>query len=245
MPPQPLSRVNRKAQVTYGPATATTYPNLCAIVMEVISLGAQADFNWSAILVDMLRADFKTGMAMYEALAGGEARRAALMGAAQSAFSPEDFLLLQAMEKAFAPTRRVRNDFAHHIWGRSIHVPNALLLIDPRCLRTFEVGVAMTNAEMARTRMAKVPPDFDRSLIAVWREPDLAQAREAMIEALKCLGLLAGGLSFARPRIRIPELERKKLLSYPAIARALQRLSPKRTPQVLKKSRAKARPAER
>lgn len=239
MSPQPLSRVRSKAEVRFGPNTATTYPHLCSIAMEAITLGAQAEFNWSAILVDFLKADFTTGMAMYEALSGGEARRSALLGAAQSALDADDFLVLKAIDKALAPARRVRNDFVHHIWGRSKEVPDALLLIDPRCLRSYEVGIAVTNAEMNATRRVKLPPDIDRSLIAVWREKDLKQARDAMIEALDVLARLSIALSVARPAIQIAGRERQQLLNRPAIAQALQQMSPKKTPPAPHKPRGK------
>jgi hypothetical protein len=232
MPPQPLSRVKPNAEVWWGVGILTPYPKLCCIITETISFGAQVEFNWSAILVDLLKSDPKTGMAMYEALSGGESRRAALEGAAQSALPEADFLLFKAIEKVLAPARRVRNDFAHHIWGASPTVPNALLLIDPKCLRQLEVWRANGGYS----------PIVDRSLIAVWKEPALNEAREAMRDGLVILGILSEGLAekpLARPQIGASA--RQRLLSRPPIAQALHKMSQKNTPPVPRKPRGKKR----
>jgi len=245
MPPQPLSKVKSRASLRWGPGTATRYPDLCCLVMETIGLGAQVEFNWSAILVDMLRADFTIGIAMYEALSGSESRRAALLGAAESALSADDFLLLKAIDKVLAPARRSRNDFVHHIWGISDEVPNALALIDPKCLRKFEVGVAVVNLQMSASRKVLLPPDIDRSLVAIWKEAAIREARDSAIDALSVLGILSTGLSSSQPAIEIGDSARQQLLSRPAVAQALQRMSPQKTPPILRKPRGKTPSSKR
>ncbi|HEV2562337.1 MAG TPA: hypothetical protein VGT78_09375 [Rhizomicrobium sp.] len=200
----------------------TPYPNLCCIIMEAISFGSQVEFNWSAVLVDLLKSDTKTGMAMYEALSGGESRRAALQGAAEAALPRDDFLLFKAVEKVLAPARRVRNTFAHHIWGVSDAVPNALILIDPKCLRQYEVQ-----------RASSLGPEVDRSLVTVWKERDLNEARAAIYDGLLILGILADGLAgkpLERPQINASA--RQQLLSRPPILQALRKTSQKNTPPI-------------
>jgi hypothetical protein len=232
MAPQPLSRVKRHALVEFGGEVLKPYPELCCIVMETISFGAQVEFNWSAILVDILRSDPKTGIAMYEALSGGESRRAALLGAAKSAMSDADFMLLQSIDIVLAPARRVRNDFVHHIWGISAKVPNALLLIDPKSLRQFEVSQVAGG------------PGFDDALVNVWKEHDLIEARETMRHGVLTLGVLSEGLAektLERPQIGASA--RQRLLSQHPIAQALHKMSQKSTPPALPKPREKKRPS--
>ena len=217
MAPQPLSRVKPNAAFQWGTGVLARYPNLCCIITEAISFGSQVEFNWSAILVDLLKSDTRTGMAMYEALSGGESRRAALEGAAKSALSEADFLLFKAVEKVLAPARRIRNDFAHHIWGASKAVPKALLLIDPKCLRQHEVENVVGPGW---------PPQVDRSQVMVWREPDLNEARETIRDGLVILGILSEGLAekpLARPAIGASA--RQQLLSRQTIAQALRKMS--------------------
>jgi len=215
--PQPLSRVKRDASFHWGTGVLTPYPHLCCIITETISFGSQVEFNWSAILVHLLQSDARTGMAMYEALSGGEGRRAALEGAAKVALSIEDFRLFKAVEKALAPARNVRNRFAHHVWGATDEIPDALLLIDPQCLRQLELEQAFG---------LRTPPDENRSLIIVWKERDLIAARDSNQESCVILGILGDALaaqSIKRPYI--DEVSRQKLISYPAIAQALAKLT--------------------
>lgn len=216
MAPQPLSRVKPDAEVKFGAGILASHQKLCCIVMETISFGAQIEFNWSAILVDLLKSDPKTGMAMYEALAGGESRRAALGGAAKSALSEDDFLLFKAIEKVLSPARRVRNDFVHHIWGTSTALPDALLLINPKCLRQFEVEKSVGPG---------YPPNVDRSLIDVWKERDLDKTKEDIRNGLVTLGILSEGLAerpFSKPQIGASA--RQRLLSDPTIEQAVSKL---------------------
>ncbi len=158
-------------------------------------------------------------MAMYEALSGGEARRAALEGAAKAALPEDDFLLFKAVEKVLGPARRIRNNFAHHIWGTTTEIPDALLLIDPKCLREFEVQKSDGRSLI-----------IERSLVYVWKERDLKEARAAIHDGLLILGILSEGLAekpLARPQIGASA--RQQLLSRPPIAQALQRMSQKST----------------
>jgi hypothetical protein len=245
MPPQPLSRVKPNAEIKWGPKVLQQYPDLCCIVMEAISLGSQIEYNWSVILVDLLRAEPRAGMAMYEALSGGEARRAALRAAARTVLPEDDYLLLQAVEIAIAPARKSRNDLAHHIWGTSDAVPNALLLIDPAGLRKFEVGVATTNLEMSAGRRAKIFPEFDRASVQVWKKRDLEQMRKSTIDALSILGTLSGALNLSYPVPEIDAQTRQQLLKEPQVAQALQRLNKRKTPQAPPQPRGTKRPAKR
>ncbi|MDE2462647.1 MAG: hypothetical protein KGO02_02885 [Alphaproteobacteria bacterium] len=164
-------------------------------------------------------------MAMYEALSGGEARRAAIMGAASVALPEEDFLLFQAVDKVLTPSRRVRNKFAHHIWGASTELPNRLLLIDPEALREFEVQKA---GEKYGVQPEYDP--FDRSRILVWKRADLEEVRTAAHAGLVILGELYHGLAESYPDVAISVQGRQQLLSRPAIEQAFQQMCRQRTP---------------
>lgn len=244
MPAQPLSRVKSKAGIKWGPDALKRYPDLCCIVMDTISLGSQIEYNWSVIIVDLLRAEPRAGMAMYEALAGGEARRAALMAASRVSLPKNDYLLVQAVEKALAPTRRNRNNFAHQIWGISDEVPDALMLINPAALREFEVGVATTNFEMSRGRKAKMFPDLDRASVMVWKKRDLEEARSSTIDALSILATLTGALNQSYPVPGISAQARRQILRWPQVAQALQHSNKKKTPPTPPQPRGARRPAK-
>ena len=84
MGPQPLSKVRPKAIYRFGNGVFETHPDLSVIIIRVVNTGAMAEWRWGGMLVDLMSADVRTGMAMYEAHSGAESRRAALLAAAQS-----------------------------------------------------------------------------------------------------------------------------------------------------------------
>jgi len=123
---QPLSSLDPKAGYSFGIDILERHPELASYIAQTISIGSIIERRWSAILVQLLQADPLTGMAMYQALTSTVAQRAALGAAAKVRLSPEDFKLFQAVATAITPARKIRNDFAHHIWGESALVPGGL-----------------------------------------------------------------------------------------------------------------------
>lgn len=198
--------------------------------MNVINTGSMLEHYLSLILVDLLKADPAPGMAMYQALSGAEARRAALLGAASVALSVDDALLFQAIMTAIAPARRVRNAFAHHLWGDAPDIQNALLLCDPDEFLRVDVGGAAANAQMAKTGQVAVPPEMDRSKIMVWRQTALKEADRAADDALDTVRELMIGLHWFGPGI--DGATRRHLLLRLPVAQALQRLKKQNAPEV-------------
>ena len=97
--------------------------------MRVIAVWAHIDGNLASVLTNCLKTDITTGAAMYQALTGGDAKRAVLLAAASTRLSPDDFAIFNAALRVIKPSRDRRNDFAHNIWAYSAQVPNALLLM--------------------------------------------------------------------------------------------------------------------
>lgn len=176
MPPQPLSKVNPKANFRFGNQTFQRYPALAVFVVQVVSLGAIAECKWSEILMHVLKKDHEIAMAMYQALSGGEARRAAVMGAAKKGLSDENFLLFQAVVKATTHARNLRNDFVHHVWGDSPELPGNLLLIEPDCILDWNMGWLGF--------LEQVPKEADKSRVKVWTPEALQEATITVNEGL-------------------------------------------------------------
>lgn len=221
MPPQPLSKVRRDAKFHFERDTLEKYPELAAIILRVINIGSLTDAHWSSILVSLLKADPKPGMAMYEALTSNEAKRAALLAAARARMNEDDYALFGAVLDSTAPTRRIRNRFAHYLWGYSPQISNALLLADPANFTRFETELAEVNREMNRTRSLLPPPKFDTSQIEVWRKRSLEEAARdasACLDAVK--ELWTGVKVFELP---LNGQTRELLLKRPPVSQALRR----------------------
>jgi hypothetical protein len=222
MPPQPLSKVYPKAFIRIAPALALANREMLAPkVLSVIAWGAQDEWLWANILTMLLKGDPEAGMAMYEALSGSEARRAALLAAGKVRLPPDDFLMLQAVQRAIAPARRLRNKFAHHLWADSEHLPDALLLIPPEVMT--KAGVSWVKGS---------PDDLDYSRIQVWKDRALSEACATARKANESLHFLKAGIEFTPDRGAITDGMRQRLLLQPGVAQARQQLSPQNSQKV-------------
>lgn len=195
--------------------------------MRVIEIWAFTDSRLAYILAEMLHSDFEAGVGMYLALSGGEGKRAVLFAAARATLPPEDQLLFQAIMKLTKPARDRRNDFAHHIWGYSKDLPDAVMLVDPRYLVDTRVK-GRKNTELAKEARAKgeqpvlLPADIDRSKVMVYRKADL---EESLAHGNQVFGYVQQFWLMLRKVGAPPEHRRKMLLSRPPIQQALEHLS--------------------
>ncbi len=83
MGPQPLSKVNPDAATLFDPGQLAKRPKLAAYPMSVIATWADIDKMLAELLLLKLNSpDLSVGMAMFQALTGGEAKRSALLAAA-------------------------------------------------------------------------------------------------------------------------------------------------------------------
>lgn len=251
MAPQPLSKIRPYASTKFDPDTFLTHPGLAVYPMTVIARWARTDATLAELLSAMLKSpDVAVGMAMYQALAGGEARRAALFAAAEEALSVTDYCLFQAVVRAIKPSRDRRNDFAHHLWGTSSDVPNALLLVDPKIfvkhltMRELLGRSTLETLNRQRETGKTLSGDLDHRKVFVFYEKDLKREVKAATEA----GTYAFYLNFAVDRGRnasVIDQMRTRLLSVPAIQQAFERLSLERKKATPRKRRPKTRPAKR
>ncbi|MGP0058862.1 MAG: hypothetical protein ACLPID_06220 [Beijerinckiaceae bacterium] len=227
MSPQPLSRVKRDAKFLFSTKALLDHPELCSAAMRIIDIGSRIEHTWSLILVDLLKSDPRVGVSMYQALTSSDARRAALMAAAKVKLSSQDFLLFQACFEAVAPVRRLRNSFAHHLWGSSSDVPNALLLADPEDFLRQDVNAAEAKIEMEATGRVAYLEKIDTSEIQVWKKASFERALKEAQTAHFTLRELGTGLHVFGPGINVKT--RELLLNRPLVSQALQRLSKRNT----------------
>jgi hypothetical protein len=237
MGPQPLSRVKRNASTLFDPEALLKGPELAKYPMTVIARWGSIDRFLAELLVVMLRStDLAVGMAMFQALTSGEARRAALLAAGAEALNPgsDDHCLFQAVLNVIAPSRNRRNDFAHHLWGISSDLPNALLLVDPKIwvkqstlAEVYERALSDPNPRWFFNALTQMPPTrfIDHKNVQVFRERDFLEDVKAAQEADAYVLLL----NFALDRQRFGDAKadqvRSTLLSAPRVRQEFQRLT--------------------
>jgi hypothetical protein len=181
---------------------------------------AATEHRLSLILVDVLRADPKTAIAMYHAVQSLEARRYMLIAAANARLPKNDQILFEAVIKAIRPSRRVRHAFAHHIWGVSPDLPDDLLLIDPEDLLRFDADAAELNEKMRHAPEKATLTRLDTSKIAVWRKDALERAVKDAGNALDTVSELEWSFHWdpKPPVTSINVATRQLLLSRPLVA---------------------------
>jgi hypothetical protein len=242
--PQPITSVvkGRVPRFHFDIRPPKKNANLGLIVLSIINDHSRTDFCWSLILVDLLHADPETGNAMYQALTGADAKRAALRAAAKTRLSRDDFMLFEAVAAAAAAQRKRRNSFAHGTWGISKDIKDALLLAEPEMFINQQVRVKVINRLMAQTRSVIAPPELDLSRIVVYSRAALMEAKRESSVALKTVSRLSHAL-YASDGAAISDLVRRRLLRRPLVAQALRRLkrqiNPKAWPQPKRESQKK------
>jgi hypothetical protein len=92
---------------------------------------ADIDANFANIFSSMMTTDIEIGTAVYQAFNGVEARRLALFKAAEKALPEWQLIILRAVWNITKAARDQRDKFAHHAWGYSRDIPDALLLMNP------------------------------------------------------------------------------------------------------------------
>ena len=166
--PQRLSQVDPRASAHFDPGALLSQPQLAAYPMTVIARWADIDKTLAELLPLMLKSpDLTVGMAMFQALVSGEAKRAALMAAAAEALrgNADDHNLFLAVLRTIKGSRDRRNEFAHHLWGVARELPDALLLVDPKdwvkhstALQAYDKGMSSSDTREFFDAMFKHEP---------------------------------------------------------------------------------------
>lgn len=217
--PNPLSKVRPGlVRMRFDPDVLLARPELAAHISTILNIWAHCDHACIEILTQFLKADFRAVHKMQEALVGSETRRAILYAAAKNALSDDDFNLFDKTMAAVLPYRKIRNDFAHHIWGCSKDVKNALLLINPIDYAEIVVGIADFAAGGTN-----VMPQLDRNKILVYKARELNYQVSKATQCLSVLGCLASCLS------RYPEVRGQGRRSLVQALQALQGPQPTKT----------------
>lgn len=237
MAAQPLSSLDPKAGYSFGIDILDRHPELASYIAQTISIGSIIERRWSAILVQLLQADPLTGMAMYQALTSTVAQRAALGAAAKVRLIPQDFELFQAVQTAITPARKLRNDFAHHLWGESALVPGGLVLIDPATIVDDEVSESAVHQILALKQQGPIVEGADRKRMKIYRKEDLLEAKGLVREAQVIVSDLWAALQFSDDEYSLHDEMRTKLRAHPRLVEVLRPPSQRSAPKAPRKRR--------
>lgn len=146
------------------------------------------EFRTGALLSHILHTNTRAGIAMYQAVASEDGKRGMIRAAAGVLLADDDAALVEAVFSVNKPARAIRNAYAHHMWGHTNALPDALLIADPREMQAALAANQELRAEKRRMAVEwrdhdrpggsflDKPITIDRSLIRVVRRPDMEQA---------------------------------------------------------------------
>jgi hypothetical protein len=137
MPEQPLSRVNPKASVSIGNAghrALSERPALAVLAMEALGSWANVELFLLSLFVKLLGGNEALASKLYLVLDGQRSKSQVLAEAVKTIEDHRHGELVQAVIGISRTNEKVRDRLAHHVWGISPDLLDALLLIDPKTL---------------------------------------------------------------------------------------------------------------
>lgn len=171
--PNPLSKVHSTEKLSFDDNAAVQRPLLAAQVAKILGAIAKVDSAMGNIFCKLMGDESEKGAAIYNALIGINAQDAALDAAANQVLSRDDMDLLMAVKGLTKRPRDQRNQMAHGLWGWSVDMPEAILLMSPRHLTSFVERIDRYIASHKPPgAMPLPPPEIDRTQIFVYTQAD-------------------------------------------------------------------------
>lgn len=135
--PQPLSRVLPTASVLIangGDRVLSRHPELAVQAMEAIGSWSNVESFLIGLYVELMGGPNELASTAYLSLETQSAKTQAIQAVARKSLSKENLRLLNAILAVAKTHQKSRDKLAHHVWGESPDIPDALLLADPKAL---------------------------------------------------------------------------------------------------------------
>ncbi|WP_198030340.1 hypothetical protein [Bradyrhizobium sp. Tv2a-2] len=174
----------------------------------------------------MLGTEAAPVMAMLHAVTSATAQMDMIEAAGWTKLFDPDLEAFEAVIKIARAAAKKRNAIAHHVWGYTEELPEALLLIEPEAQTEVAVRVQKALFSSAGTSIFTPSPDIDR--ISVYRENDLVQIIEELKSVAKCASMLVLYLQ----RIAAHDQIYRQLCDEPSIEAALKSIRKTRPPRL-------------
>lgn len=160
--------------------------------MEALAEHSLVDAQVSNLLTQMLGADPKPAIAMYETLNGARAEARALKAVGKETLSPGDNSLLARIMTVCKSSSDYRDALAHRLWMADEQYPDAVVLVDPKSLWRLsnKVGLIKASGPVSDSSARSVQDDI-RNACQIWRMKDFDLAKRAGSKAF--IALIAFG----------------------------------------------------
>lgn len=226
MAPQPLSRVRPNAAVYATPDALRMRPNLSCFVAEIIARWAYVEANLRTILSYLLRAEAAPVAAMLNSISSATAQMDMIGAAGRAKLHDPELETFEAVLKIARTAAKKRNAIAHHVWGITHDLPDALLLIDPEAYSDLFVEIQEILANPHQHQWVILQTDNART--SVYRENDFVELIDELSVVSRCTTFL---INYLNPQHAARDQMYRLLCSEPLIGAALSTLRNSRQPR--------------
>ncbi len=176
--PQPLPN-KYAAQVSIGRAVSER-PEQALNAANAIAHWATLDAMMPVIYNGLIQGDPKAASSAFAAIRNFKTRQDTIRGqAALTLKSERDRDCLDAILKLYDSTAKSRDKVAHHLWGTHSEIRDAIILIDPACMRTFSTNIQAHKANDDFTVQDGEKYLYDlRTSMVVWKSQDFADVAD-------------------------------------------------------------------
>lgn len=165
---QPFPRKLDTGTLTFGAAAPAKHPDIALLVLRAISTWSITDQTLVMIAAKSMTADFGVVTEIVSKLTSSEAARSVIMSiVADKLRDSPDLELFHAISTITTERRKLRNKFAHWLWGSCPDIPTKIVLADPAAMHRLINRVQGTYQELiaAQRRGEDVPvsiPTMDK-----------------------------------------------------------------------------------
>ena len=233
--PQPLSTFPITVAgkpVQWDPGALSKHPKFAAQVLETIAIWSHNDQFLAQIITNFLSSDVELVSAILREIRR-EAVTSSIDAAAKLRLGDDHYRLFAASLATTKGSRNRRDEFAHHIWGTSDALPDALILADPRDLNKEIAGFMgpLHRGQNVAPVYANGLP-WDSSKYYVYKSKDLEVSLAEATRARKVIGLLCQMSQINQPffdQVRFSSTC-DELMADPLIQQALDVRSKRKSP---------------
>jgi hypothetical protein len=227
MPPQPLSRVRPNALVLASPEAIILRPKLAPSIAEIIARWADIEANIGSILSFILRGEAAPTAAMLYAVRSSSAQMDMILAAGWAKLFDPELEVFEAVIQIARAAAKKRNAIAHHVWGYSEELPEALLLIQPAAYSDMFVELQNSlNSPDYSGGWIMLHTDNERTL--VFRENDFREIMSELKTVARCATFL---INYLEPKHAARDQMYRMLCDEPLIDAALISIRKSRQPQ--------------
>jgi hypothetical protein len=214
------------APVNVSPDAIALRPKLAPLLAEIIARWADIEANTGTILSYILRAEAAPSAAMLYAVRSSSAQMDMILAAGWAKLFDPELEIFEAVIQIARAAARKRNAIAHHVWGYTPRLPEALLLLEPGAYSDMFVELQRAFAPAPTDDPISAQPDKDRTF--VYREHDFYEIIAELKAVARCTTFL---ITYLEPGHVARDRMYSTLCSEPLIDAALSSIRKSRRPR--------------